>query len=206
MSSWGRHYICTTSFTGVKYREVMAGSMYKDKYGAWMLRVYAGRDPLTGRKMWKARSFRGSKRDAERALAAFVTEMSSTRPTGPSRTFGELLDRWFEARSGDWSPSTAQQTRWIINGQLRGLSDRKVAALRVEDLDRFYAALRERGGRGGGPLAGSTVARITMFTDAGRRTSATRSTKEAMSRADRSATRSGSSSHASDRNQAAEAR
>ena len=104
----------------------------------------------------KARSFRGSKQDAERALAAFVTETSSARPTGPSRTFGELLDSWCEARSGDWSPSTAQQTRWIINGQLRGLSDRKVAALTVEDLDRFYAALRERGGRGGGPLAGST--------------------------------------------------
>ena len=110
--------------------------------------------------MWKARSFRGSKREAERALAAFVTEQSSSRAAGPSRTFGELLDRWFEARSGDWSPSTAQQTRWIINSQLSGLSDRKVAALTVEDLDRFYAALRERGGRGGLPLAGSTVARI----------------------------------------------
>jgi len=133
--------------------------MYKDKYGAWMLRAYAGRDPLTGRKMWKARSFRGSKRDAERALAAFVTEQSSSRPAGPSRTFGELLDRWFEARSGDWSPSTAQQTRWIMSGNLKGLSDRKVAALTVEDLDRFYAALRERGGRAGQPLAGSTVSR-----------------------------------------------
>jgi hypothetical protein len=69
------------------------------------------------------------------------------------------LERWFEARSGDWSPSTAQQTRWVINGNLKGLSDRKVASIGVEDLDRFYAALRERGGRGGRPLAGSTVAR-----------------------------------------------
>jgi site-specific recombinase XerD len=51
------------------------------------------------------------------------------------------------------------QTRWIIDRQLQGLHDRKVADLRVEDLDRFYAALRERGGRNGGPLAGSTVAR-----------------------------------------------
>lgn len=134
--------------------------MYKDKHGAWMLRTYAGRDPLTGKKTWKARSFRGSKREAQRALAAFVTEQFSSRPAGPSRTFGELVERWFEARSGDWSPSTAQQTRWMIDGQLRGLSDRKVAALTVEDLDQFYAALRERGGRGGRPLAGSTVARL----------------------------------------------
>lgn len=69
--------------------------------------------------MWEARGVRGSKRDAERALAALVTEQSSSLslPAGPSKTFGELLDRWFEARSGDWSPSTAQQTRWIINGR-----------------------------------------------------------------------------------------
>jgi hypothetical protein len=92
--------------------------MYKDRSGAWMLRVYAGRDPLTGKNLWKARSFRGSKRDAERALASFVTELSSARPTGRSRTFGELVERWFEARNGDWSPSTVQQTRWIIDGQL----------------------------------------------------------------------------------------
>ena len=134
--------------------------MYKARSGAWMLRVYAGRDPLTGKKVWKARSVRGTKRDAERALAVFVAELLTARPSGPSRTFGELLERWFEARSGDWSPSTAQQTRWMIDGQLRGLSDGKVAALSVEDLDRFYAALRERGGRAGRPLARSTVARV----------------------------------------------
>lgn len=125
----------------------------------WVLRVYAGRDPLTGKKVWRSRTFQGTKREADRALAAFVTEQSSAHAPAPSRTFGELLERWFEARSGDWSPSTAQQTRWVINGNLKGLSDRKVAAIGVEDLDRFYAALRERGGRGGRPLSGSTVAR-----------------------------------------------
>src|SRR3954451_11698746 len=137
----------------------MAGSMYRRPSGLWVLRVYAGRDPLTGKKVWKSRPFRGTKREAERALAAFVTEQPSAHVPAPSRTFGELLERWFEARSGDWSPSTAQQTRWVINGNLKGLSDRKVSAIGVEDLDRFYAALRERGGKGGRPLAGSTVAR-----------------------------------------------
>jgi integrase len=137
----------------------MAGSMYRRPSGLWVLRVYAGRDPLTGKKVWRSRTVRGTKREAERELAAFVTEQPSAQAPAPSRTFGELLERWFEARSGDWSPSTAQQTRWVINGNLKGLSDRKVASIGVEDLDRFYAALRERGRRGGRPLAGSTVAR-----------------------------------------------
>jgi hypothetical protein len=46
-----------------------------------------------------------------------------------------------------------------MNGNLKGLADRKVTALGVEELDRFYAAMKARGGRGGRPLAGSTVAR-----------------------------------------------
>src|SRR5215218_9997969 len=99
----------------------MAGSMYRRPSGLWVLRVYAGRDPLTGKKVWKSRTFQGTKREADRALAAFMSEQPSAQAPAPSRTFGELrggrwcafgppsippvLERWFEARSGDWSPS-----------------------------------------------------------------------------------------------------
>jgi hypothetical protein len=46
----------------------------RDLSGLRVLRVYAGRDPLTGKKVWKSRTFQGTKREADRALAAFVTE------------------------------------------------------------------------------------------------------------------------------------
>ncbi len=135
--------------------------MYKRPSGAWVLKVYAGRDELTGKKLSRSRTFHGTKREAEKALAAFVAERPSPKPVAAPKTFGEPLERWFEARSGDWSPSTVQQTRWTIDGSLKGLADRKVSTLSVEDLDRFYAALRQRGGRDGRPLAGSTVARTS---------------------------------------------
>ena len=32
----------------------MAGSIYRKPSGLWVLRVYAGRDPLTGKKVWKS--------------------------------------------------------------------------------------------------------------------------------------------------------
>ena len=60
-----------------------------------------------GKKVWKSRTFQGTKREADRALAAFVTEQPSAQAPAPSRTFGELLERWFEAGSGDGS-------RWVI--------------------------------------------------------------------------------------------
>jgi hypothetical protein len=40
--------------------------------GSWVLRVYLGRDPLTGEKRWKYKTFKGGKREAQRALAAMV--------------------------------------------------------------------------------------------------------------------------------------
>lgn len=66
----------------------MAESMYRRPSRLWVLRVYARRDPLTGRKLWRSRTVRGTKREAERALAAFVTEQPSAQAPAPSRTFG----------------------------------------------------------------------------------------------------------------------
>ncbi|HET9441708.1 MAG TPA: hypothetical protein VFO65_00210 [Acidimicrobiales bacterium] len=137
----------------------MAGSMYR-RGDVWVLRVYVGRDPLTGKKQWRSRSVPGTRREAERALAALVTELAAgIPPRATGRTVGELFEKWYEARSPDWSPSTARETRWIIDRRLGGLRDRRVRDLGVEDLDTFYAALRQRGGQGGRPLAVSSVAR-----------------------------------------------
>jgi hypothetical protein len=61
----------------------MAGSMYRKPSRLWVLRVYAGREPLTGKKVWKSRTFQGTKREAERALAAFVTEQPSAHVPAP---------------------------------------------------------------------------------------------------------------------------
>ena len=127
------------------------------------LRAFAGRDPLTGKKRYATRAMPlVGKREADKALAAFVAELADGKTVGKGagRTFGELLERWFDARSGDWSPGTAYQTRWMIDHRLSGLCDRPLRTLDVALLDEFYAALRERGGRGGTPLSGASVHRV----------------------------------------------
>jgi hypothetical protein len=40
--------------------------------GDAQLRVYVGRDPLTGEKRWTSKTVKGGKREAQRALAAMV--------------------------------------------------------------------------------------------------------------------------------------
>ena len=59
----------------------MPGSMRQRGEDSWQLRVHAGRDPITGRKRYVERTFRGNKRQASKALAALVTEIGRIRST-----------------------------------------------------------------------------------------------------------------------------
>jgi len=43
--------------------------------GAWQLRAFEGVDPISGKKRYRSKSFRGTKREAQKALNALVTEV-----------------------------------------------------------------------------------------------------------------------------------
>lgn len=110
---------------------------------AWRVMVYAGRDPVTGRKRQVTQTVRGTKKDAERVRNEMLVAVQQGRAVGSSVTFGELLDAWFESASADWSPRTALEHRRIIDSVLKpALGDKKLAKLRAADLDALYAGLR----------------------------------------------------------------
>jgi hypothetical protein len=73
----------------------MAGSMRERAPGVWELRVFLGRDPVSGRKEWTSRTFHGSRRGAERALARLVAElddpMRAHRVAPAKVTLAELI-------------------------------------------------------------------------------------------------------------------
>ena len=53
----------------------MRGTLREKRPGYWELRVQRGRDPLTGQHGQASRTFRGSRLEAEKALAAFYVEV-----------------------------------------------------------------------------------------------------------------------------------
>jgi hypothetical protein len=70
----------------------MKGYM-RERSGAWELRVYAGRDPVTGRKRYLRRTVRGGKREANRVLAAMIVE--ADEHSAPRQgTLAKLLEEW----------------------------------------------------------------------------------------------------------------
>ena len=86
----------------------------------WELRVYVGRDDL-GREKQLTRAFAGSKREAESALAAFVTEVERGRRSRSSRMpFGDYAKQWIESkkRSKEIAVKTAERYEGILRDHI----------------------------------------------------------------------------------------
>jgi hypothetical protein len=79
----------------------------------WRVIVYAGRDPITGRKRQKSVSV-ATRAEAKQAEARLITEVGAGQHRGTSnRTVAELLDRWLEWRQSvrPISPTTVATKR-----------------------------------------------------------------------------------------------
>jgi integrase len=121
--------------------------------GTWEIRAFAGRDPLTG-------TFRGGKRDAERALAALVAS-TGKESNAASMTVGELLERWYELAREQVSPSTSLGNRRMLDAYRLPVFGRlSLSKLTTARIDAFYRELLHKGGASGRPLAPASVHRI----------------------------------------------
>jgi len=138
----------------------MPGSMRR-RGTSWELRAYAGTDPETGKRRWVTATTKGTRRAAERELAEFVARIDYPRRLTAEATVSKLLEDWYRAMSPNWSPTTARQTRSVIDCHLvPGLGDVRLQTLRAEHIDAFYGELRRGGGRNGEPLSPGTVHRV----------------------------------------------
>jgi integrase len=117
--------------------------------------VYAGRDPLTGKKKWVSRQVRGTGRaalkEAKQVEAQLLAEVAAGRHKDAQGVkVAELVDRWLEWRQAvkPMSPGTAANCRRCIELKIKpALGSLAVSRLDTATLDRFYAELRQRGSR-----------------------------------------------------------
>jgi integrase len=111
----------------------------------WELRVFLGRD-AAGHLKHAYRSFTGTKREAESALAAFLTNIERRqRPTSSKVRFGEYATQWLASREGarEIESSTLERYRGIIRDHLLPHLDAvPLAKLSVSDVRRALGAWR----------------------------------------------------------------
>lgn len=75
----------------------MRGNIRRRSKDTWTLQVYGGKDPATGKKRYVSRTFRGSKKDAEAALANLVRAQETGLDLSAARlTVSAFLSRWLE--------------------------------------------------------------------------------------------------------------
>ncbi len=71
---------------------------------SWHLCVYLGGDPATRKQRYKTQSVRGTKLEAQRALAELVVLANRGLLAQTSGTVGQLIEAWFEQAARDFSP------------------------------------------------------------------------------------------------------
>ena len=74
----------------------MRGSLRQRGPKRWQLRVYEGRNEITGSKTYRTRTIEGTKRQAETALAAMVAEVEAGIVKPKAMTVADMLEAWLK--------------------------------------------------------------------------------------------------------------
>mgnify|MGYP003390630873 CR=1 FL=1 len=139
----------------------MRGSLRKLPSGSWEIRLFLGTDD-TGKKRYRSKSVKGSKRDAERTMRELIAEIEAgdveSSRSEQLLTVDELLVRWRAANINDWSPTTARDHKRAAESWISPhIGKVRINRLTVERLERFYRTLLTEGGRSGRPLSAQSV-------------------------------------------------
>ena len=141
----------------------MTGHIRRRGKKSWELKFDDGRDPTTGKRVIRYKSFRGSKREAELELARQVTSVAKGEYVAPDRvSVGEFIDRW----QNDWaptnvSPKTRERYQELLAHHVRPhLGAARLQRLRAADIARLYGTLQHAKNDGGAGLSPRTVGHV----------------------------------------------
>jgi integrase len=125
----------------------LAGQIRKRGDRTWLVRVYLGRDPATGKRKWLSRTVHGTRRDAASLLHSLLRDRDLGKVTIPSgMPLGEFAEKWLADVRGRVRPRTAAWyedvlRRWI----LPVLGSRRLRDITPLDVQVVCQSLLERG-------------------------------------------------------------
>jgi integrase len=124
----------------------MRGTKTERSPGVWRLRVFVGSDPITGNPVQVTRTFKGTKKQADTALAEFVAQsVNGGAPLLRSTTLGEYLERWLDHITPTRSPTTVRGYRFKVKRITAKLGHVRLDKLTAQHLDRTYREWLEEG-------------------------------------------------------------
>jgi len=121
--------------------------MRERRPGSWELIVQLPCDPVTGTAKQMTRTVRGTKREAQRALSALVTEVSAGKISSSMTTLSQLLVQWLDLVSAQLAATTVREYQRLVATRLApDLGHLALRRITTQRLDSYYAGLaRDRG-------------------------------------------------------------
>jgi integrase len=122
------------------------GTKRKRREGVWEVRVYLGRDPVTGREKQMSKTVYGGAKAADEVLRDLIGNRAP-RTDGIGVSFGQLLDQWLaECERLELSPTTLRAYRSQIELTIRPALDKiLLTRLTAKHLDDLYGAMKNAG-------------------------------------------------------------
>jgi integrase len=128
----------------------VAGHLQQRGETTWRLHAFIGQDS-SGRRRYTSKTFHGTKKQADVALAAFVTEVAKDRNASVAAepmTVSQTLEKWLDSKKAQLSPSTTDRYKVAIKHIEPVLGSLKVARLRPHHIEDLYSALVTQGQSG----------------------------------------------------------
>src|SRR5271165_5434657 len=98
----------------------MTGHIRRRGEHSWELKFDAGRDTLTGKRIIRYHSVKGTKRDAERKLTELLSSVDNGSYVDPSKlAFTQFLDHWEAWVAGQVSPKTLERYKELTKHHVR---------------------------------------------------------------------------------------
>jgi len=137
----------------------MKGHIRERSPGHWAI-VIDVRDPQTGKRKRRWRSFQGTKRDAQVECARLISELKGGTHVDPGKiTLAEFLDRWLAHMQSHVSPRTHERYTELVTKNINPMLGSVILArLQPVQISRAYTTALANGRRDGkGGLSPSSV-------------------------------------------------
>lgn len=126
----------------------MAGQIIKKGARTWLVRIFVGRHPETGKRRYTSKTIRGNKKDAQVYLNAMLRDKDLGTFVEPSSaTLNEYLDRWLEdAARVKLRERTCKEYAAVLRRYIRArIGEMKLRDVKALTIQSLYSELAEGG-------------------------------------------------------------
>lgn len=140
----------------------MSGHIRRRGERSWELKFDIGTDPLSGKRLTRYHSFKGTKREAAAELTRLMAAADKGDYVDPSKaTLADFLDRWETWAATQVSAKTLERYKELAAHHVRPhLGAAKVQKLRAVNFAELYGKLQKPKADGGAGLAPRTVGHV----------------------------------------------